>query len=148
VSFSPNGRWLAAYGTPWIVDVQTGAVRDVTGFSISGWTPSGELVLARPDQTSALWHPDGTTTDTGLPAGAPAYGPLPGEVALITRGSGSGISGTAAVHIGNRTANVPLLAAGGAWNVSWAPDGSSCFVLTGSDDAQAMRDSLIRVAAP
>jgi hypothetical protein len=143
-TFSPDGRWLTGLGGDILIDLQSGTVHTLPS-SPAGWTPDGDLVLRGSDQVSVLWQPGGSTTGTGLPPGLPVYGPLPGEVALLSAAEGD--VGAAMVTIASRSVSVPPLPHG-SWTVSWSPDGSACLLETGTDDAQLAHDSLIRLAPP
>jgi len=148
-SFSPDDRFVVGGGVTQatgIVDLRSGRLTELP-LGHAGWTPDGNLVLVRDNGSAALWHPDGSITETGLPAGTPTFGPRPDE-AFVTPPYAQGIAGNALVQIGGRSAAIPLLPYAPFASATWAPDGSACFVATGGDNAQLADATLYRVSLP
>jgi hypothetical protein len=153
-AFSPDDRWFAAVdgttGETVVINVETAGVTRLAGYWPEGWTPTGQLVLmGAGGGTATLRSSDGTLTRTGLPAGQPSFGPLPGEVAIARPDpNGATMTGTIEVRMAGETVDIPTLGPPTAGEAFWSPDGRSCLVATPTDDAQQLHASLLRVTAP
>lgn len=154
--FSPDGRYLAADGTPTdsrsqgaiIVDLTTGAVRSLGLFvPVLGWTPDDRVVVLTTNEHALLWGPDGTLTDPGVPAGAVGYGPTMTDLALAPAISDAGP--TLIIESSRGSVTVPMhVTLSSASDVVWTSGGQAVFVDTATTDAQQLMDQLLRVPVP
>jgi hypothetical protein len=143
VYFSPDGTRLATSGgTVW--DLADGRIWQVAGRP-QGWTSAGALVVVGEDQRVSLWTPAGTTLVPDAFEWA-VFGPNAGDVATLpaaNQNPDNPALPTAAV-VRRMGASAPIALNASIQLATWSSSGI-CFIATGTADAQAGDDRLLRV---
>jgi len=139
--FSPDSSMLAGVvedGSTAILDIDSGTFRHrLPAATAIQWTTNSELVLARGDGGFELWNLT-TGAVNELPSGFLSAGPRPGELAYTDP---AGPHGAIVVRIGSASVSVPFVDSASFDSVSWAPNGSECYLLNPPNQ-------LLRVSAP
>jgi hypothetical protein len=144
-SFSPDGTSLAT--SDGVVDLADGSSMKLTG-QPEGWTASGSLVVVGQDQRVSLWTPAGTAVVPNAFEWA-VFGPNAGDVATLPAADQNPdnpfLPTTAVVRRAGSSAPIPLDAS--VQVTTWSSSGI-CFMPTGTADAQAGDDRLLRIELP
>ena len=146
VYFSPDGSRLAT-SDGLVLTLASGRGTQLTG-NADGWAPGGALVLVGQDQRVSLWTPAGISLVLDAFEWA-AFGPKPGDIATLPAADEDvTFPVTAVVRRDGDEVSIPLNTGVNNLSIATWSTGGVCFISTGTANAQANDDRLLRIELP